>query len=313
MMHRPTEQADEGGWPGLEVLGEATVQEGSGEGNRAEVASLLRATGLHLEAQRYADCGRVGVATCSKCGHRHRGVVRYRCNSRICPECAERKANLDYRSLLRCVEAHPQVPGWSFAHIVLTTKPSGSVRKDLVNIRGGLSRVKGYFRAKRFQLTRDGRKVFAGAGSVEMGEGGMLHCHLVLFVPFIPEAELVGVWGLGFVKAKRVKDSGQLREACRYVLKFGRLDDPVKAVNLLVAMKYCYRSESGRWVSFRRTWTWGRFYGKVFLSSRSRPCPCPCCSGRQWDVDYRWSEPATGPPEILRTYLEKRPLPSIAV
>lgn len=121
---------------------------------------------------------------------------------------------------------------------------------------------------------------YRGAGylsSVELGgQNNMLHCHAIVYGPFIPIRVLKQTWakltGDSFIVD--IRAVRKVRDAARYVLKY--IVKPPAADSFQTIADYAWRIKGTR-----RLRTGGIFYNRVRKTVlETLPCVCPYCGNR---------------------------------
>lgn len=252
---------------------------------------------LRTEARRFAECGtRFIVLRCPN--HDLRFHVPISCGSRICERCAAAQSKgLRQRieTVLRSRMAKkPRGFGVFMLTLTTTTKrhgPDGPARKDIRRFYRESSMFLRLFYGKyASKVSRTGKVVqvrvkkklkFRGAGFIAATEFGgtsnMLHCHAIVFGPYISQKKLSAAWlkitgdsSIVDVRAVRsVKDG--VREIVKYVIK------PPTGDSLMAIADYAWRIKGTR-----RLRTGGVFYNHPGLKkpkSEKQPLECPYCRG----------------------------------
>jgi len=260
---------------------------------REKVADNLYATGLYKESSRYRQCGKMVRDYCPACGHKELKTRSFWCESRICPECAERAEKKIFIATIEAMKSVPVASGWRWRHITITQKRVDYVplTDDLEKLKGGLNRLRKFFcNKKRFKITVNGKKVFGALGGIEFGpKNGMVHAHILAYTPFLDQDEIQSVIGLGWIGIKEVKTEKGIKEVTRYCVDFTGKGDGLPSPDFMCAVAHALKGK-------RRIFTWGSLYNKIRIRKEFdfEPKICPKCGGMML---WHFTEYETGPPE----------------
>ena len=231
---------------------------------RADVASIMCVQGRYKEAARIEECGTFVRKVCPSCGYRELRTYQLRCDLRECPECARMEAKRLFVRIMRTVKKIPLFPGWTWRHLVITSKRDNSkpMKDDYLKIKAGLRKLRAYFRKKEFSNR------ISAVGGIQFGpKNCMAHVHLAIFCKWLNLQEIKEVTGLGSCWIKVIKTSEQFYEAVRYGCNVSKVVDPVYLANCGLTFK-----------GSRRLFTWGFLYGSTTPEKRVKvECKCPCC------------------------------------
>jgi len=144
----------------------------------------LRVVGLYADASRWESCGIKEPYYCGGCGNRR--LVAVRCDLKICPDCARRRAAKLRAAWLRAAHRVPKRRGYRWALLTLTLVKSGDVRADYARIVKCWQRM-----TQKLRRKHDG---IGGFRSVEVGDDGNVHIHALSYLPFIEQATLSDEW-----------------------------------------------------------------------------------------------------------------------
>jgi len=188
--------------------------------SRSAVAAWLRSNEMEKAGSKLENCRKRGMVLC--CLNGHRWGVRIRCDLRVCPECLKRLGKKVWDVRARDMDAMRRGrSGWTWKLLTLTVK-TGEVGWDKDELKARIVKVWKCGRSllKEFFLNRDG----AGAvGVTEVGKGGNVHVHLVVWGPYVPQETLAARWEQ-LTKDSKVVDvrkvKGSLRGALAYVGKY---------------------------------------------------------------------------------------------
>jgi hypothetical protein len=246
--------------------------------------------GQQLEIiERFRRCGQEGrVSVCPSCNIKF--FSRFYCKARLCDVCARIYGRQVYKKVMDLIGPclADRKKGWTVAMLTLS-ESSGKYRcryPDCDEYRrfnrnvGAFCRLfYGKFRGKfsRTGKVVENRKHFRGAGTIGVNEFGQdnnnLHCHLLIYGPWIPWAELQRAWvritggDTGcFIEPIRNPNKAA-HYVAKYITKAPRFLDPTRAVEYVNAVK-----------GSRRIRTGGVFYNQVKLSKADRERDqCPFC------------------------------------
>ncbi len=273
---------------------------------KARAEALIQSTSLAEEKQgikllteagKFADCGsRVYLLHCPN--HDINFHVPISCSSRICERCAAAHS----KGLRQRIEAviRPRLEkkprGYGVFMLTLTTTtdrhgPDGPTRKDIRRFyRESSAFLRLFYGKYACRFSRSGKVVqvrvkkklkFRGAGFIAStefgGESNMLHCHAIVFGPYISQKKLSAAWlkitgdspVLDIRAVKSVKDG--VREVVKYILK------PPTGDSLTAIADYAWRIKGTR-----RLRSGGIFYNHPGLRKQKREkiaIECPYCGG----------------------------------
>jgi hypothetical protein len=239
-----------------------------GDVERASVAEFLREIGHYKAAWRLERCGGGYIRVrCKFCSEEAR--VRFTCNVRLCRDCVRVQSKLALRKILVALmwlqKEGRLKKGWTWKLLTLTTRREGSERERV-------RLLKKEFRNLwlRYYAHVKGVGCFY---AIEIGNGGNVHLHAVMYVPFVEREEIKRYWekrtGAYIVDIRAVRFG--LHHVAAYVVKY-MLKETEGDINRLVSN---YIAVYG----LRRVGAKGIFYGvKVVEEKRS---VCILCG--QWD------------------------------
>ena len=239
--------------------------------------------------ERFRRCSREGrVKICPHCHIKF--FRRLYCKARLCDVCARIYGRQVYKKVMHLIgpSVASRKKGWTVAMLTLS-ESSGKYRSHYPNQDeykrfnrnvGAFCRLfYGKFRG-RFSRTGkvvEDRKHFRGAGSIGVNEFGQdnnnLHCHLLIYGPWIPWADLQRAWvritgGDTGCFIEPIRNPGKAAHyVAKYITKAPRFLDPARAIEYVKAAK-----------GSRRIRTGGIFYNQVKLSKvKPDRDQCPFC------------------------------------
>ncbi len=239
---------------------------------RQQTTNRLRDYYYENRAVRFEKCGSTGFVYkcgCGKVTHGH-----FKCEMRICPECAEKNAFKLFKEFKGMIERLNLINSaghnYRFRHIVLTC-PVQDLFYDVNKVFTRIEYIRQYLYEKF-------HKNWGGIVGFEIGHKNLMcHFHLLLYCPFIPKPEIEKKWRLGYVWIGLANKKNDLNKAlynvCLYVTGFkhrkggGKVHDPETLVNIELALK-------GK----RRIKTWGMFYNRL-KPKLTKLFLCPDCCG----------------------------------
>lgn len=239
--------------------------------------------------ERFRQCGQEGrVHQCPQCTVKF--FSRFYCKARLCDVCARIYGRQVYKKTMDLIGPclAERKKGWTVAMLTLS-ESSGKYRsrypdrdeyKQFNRNVGAFCRL--FYGKFRGRFTRTGkvsedRKRYQGAGTVAVNEFGQdnnnLHCHILLYGPWIPWEKLQRAWvritggDTGcFIEPIRNPDKAA-HYVAKYITKPPRFIDPARAVEFVKAVK-----------GGRRIRTGGIFYNQIKISKVDRERDqCPFC------------------------------------
>ena len=239
--------------------------------------------------ERFRQCGQQGrVQVCPRCSLKF--FSRFYCKYRLCDVCARIYGRQVYKKVMELIGPclASRKPGWTVAMLTLS-ESSGKYRSHYPNQDeykrfnrnvGAFCRL--FYGKFRGRFTRSGkvgedRKRFQGAGTVAVNEFGQdnnnLHCHLLLYGPWIAWETLQRAWVriTGGDTGCHIEPIRNPNKAAHYVAKYitkaPRFIDPARAVEFVKSAK-----------GSRRIRTGGIFYNQIKLSKVDHDRDqCPFC------------------------------------
>lgn len=239
--------------------------------------------------ERFRRCGQEGrVQVCPRCALKF--FSRFYCKARLCDVCARIYGGQVYKKVIDLIGPclANRKKGWTVAMLTLS-ESTGKYRSHYPN-REEYKRFNqnvsafcrlffGKFRGRFSRTGRvvEDRKHFRGAGTIGVNEFGQdnnnLHCHILLYGPWIPWAELQRAWvkitggDTGcFIEPIRQPDKAA-HYVAKYITKAPRFLDPSRAIEYLRSAKNTRRIKTG-----------GIFYNRVKLSKTDHERDeCPFC------------------------------------
>ena len=184
---------------------------------RERLAEFLQSCGKHKAAWRLKNCGTGYIALrCRACGEVSR--VRFTCNVRICGECVRRQSKEALKKILAVLLYLDRMRsfrrGWTWKLLTVTTRSEGSERW-----RVGLVKREFHNLWHRYYGRERGAGCFY---AVEIGEGGNVHLHAVMYAPYRERDELKRYWerrtGAYIVDIRMVRFG--LHHVAAYVVKY---------------------------------------------------------------------------------------------
>ena len=239
--------------------------------------------------ERFRTCRSQGrVLLCPNCCLRF--YTRFYCKARLCDTCARIYGRQIYKKVMHLVEPFfsNKKKGFTLAMLTLsesTAKYRGRFpdQDDTKRFNRNVATFCRLFYGKyRGRFSRNGkvvedRKHYQGAGTIAVNEFGQdnnnLHCHLLLYGPWIPHAQLLAAW-IKITDGDRgcfIEPIRNPKKAAHYVAKYvtkpPRFLDPHRAVEFLAATKGTRRIKTG-----------GVFYNQLKLEKIAHdPDRCPFC------------------------------------
>lgn len=188
--------------------------------SREAVASWLRGNGSELFGAKLENCRKRGLVL--SCLNGHRWAVRIRCDLRICPDCLKRLGRKVWDVRARDMNSLAEGrPGWSWKLLTLTLRREG----DSWTKEGMAESIRKIWKCGR-ALLKANYLSLQGAGAVgvtEVGRGGNVHIHLMVWGPYVPQERLSEQW-LKLTGDSKIVDVrkvwGSLRGALGYIGKY---------------------------------------------------------------------------------------------
>lgn len=257
-------------------------------------ADIFQTTDLRLAnkldiVERFRLCGSQGRwKYCPKCQLDF--YSRFYCKARLCDTCARIYGQQIYKKIIAQVQPYfaNRKKGWTIAMLTLsesTAKYRGRLpdQDDTKRFNKNVAAFCRLFYGKhRGRFSRSGkvvedRKRYLGAGTIAVNEFGQdnnnLHCHLLIYGPWIPHNQLLNAWIkiTGGDRGCFIEPIRQPRKAAHYVAKYvtkpPRFFDLKRAVAFLNATK-----------GTRRIKTSGVFYNRIKIAKIAHnPEQCPFC------------------------------------
>lgn len=245
--------------------------------------------------ERFRLCGQQGRSmSCPDCAVLF--YSRFYCKARLCDTCARIYGRQIYKKTMSLIKPFfsNRKKGYTLAMLTLsesTAKYRGRFpdQDETKVFNKNVSTFCRLFYGKyRGRFSRTGkvvedRKHYQGAGTISVNEFGRdnnnLHCHILLYGPWILHAELLAAWikitgGDRGCYIEPIRNPGKAAHyVAKYVTKPPRFYDMHKAVEFLSAIKGTRRIKTG-----------GVFYNKIKLDKVTHDSDrCPFCA-----VDLRY-------------------------
>jgi len=188
--------------------------------SREDVSLWLRENGSELAGAKLENCRKRGRVF--RCPNGHRWAVPIRCDLRICPPCLKRLGRKvwDIRAKDLAEMARGK-QGWTWKMLTLTLRVEG----DGWTKEGLRERIKKIWKCAR-KLLKEFFLLSSDAGAVgvtEVGSGGNVHLHVVVWGPYASQDVLSERW-LALTGDSKIVDirqiKGSLEGALRYVGKY---------------------------------------------------------------------------------------------
>ena len=263
------------------------------------------------QSDRLKTCG--VVQGYQECPDGHRKLTRFYCDQpKYCRRCARIASNRKSAHLKKITHRMLKRPitGYRMRFLTLTLKKSGDTRKDAERVMGAFSKL---WRA----LFKD--EFSAAWRRVEVGPGGMVHLHILLYCKWVQVEDISAKWEeltgdskVVFIKEIKRREKGDLKKAvdevCKYVTD---MDKWVEKHGIERGLELVYNI--GRALHGKRlSESYGTYRRRVFEKRIGEQMPrereespdrCDCC-GKKWVVFREVIEPR-GPPQLRvhsRTY-----------
>lgn len=252
-----------------------------GHDRYVEIIEALKEIKLYKEAYKLEACGRNGYVLI--CPEGHQVYALSRCDLRICNDCALRFGKRLWRRYLPVLRVALKWdrPGYSLKLLTLTKRNRKSAQD--------CETLQGEFR----QFFKDVRKFLDSVFPKEKGCGALavlevtknftIHCHVLLYGPFVLQGTLSDLWleitgDSCIVDIRQVK--GSVRLALNYILKYIQkpcfFERPKDYALYLGALK-----------GVRRVHSYGLFYNFSVDEEEKPPIVCPFCGGSlEFDRDF---------------------------
>lgn len=250
----------------------------------ARVAVAMEKVGLDDDADRVRQCGNERLFVDPN-GHTRWGHEQ--CEHRLCPRCARRRSKKMGRAWADAAERVPKRRGYRWRLVTLTLLV-GSTQGRLFGLEAGTQdlmadfvRIKDCFaRLRRRWRNRDRWEGLAGFYALEVGElvtGRNVHIHMLVYTPYLPQAELSEEWleltGDSMIVDVRLAYD-DLRKAVKEITKYITKLTLTRDVDELVAIHLAMRGKpTGR--------PFGLAHGTVDVLVTD-PIACKHCGSTTW-------------------------------
>lgn len=248
-----------------------------------KIVHALEDRGMGHEAWKLDTCCQSGrVLTCGT----HQVFVPVRCDLRICDSCCERhgkRIKLRYGQILQdAVQGH-----YRRSHrlkFLTLTKHNPEKITDPERLHHTIKRF--LKDVRKLINTVYAKKNGCGALAVlEVTRNFTIHCHVIVYGPYIPQSELSTRWNKitgdsRVVDIRQVKGEPKraLNYTFKYIAKAAAFDEPVDYATYLAALS-----------GIRRVHSFGIFFNFKVNETESEPSVCPKCGKELYfDKDFHF-------------------------
>lgn len=239
--------------------------------------------------ERFRKCKQQGqISSCPDCQTRF--YTRFYCKARLCDTCSRIYGGRVQKKVMSVVRPYfaNRKKGWTLAMLTLSEStakyrgrfPNQDDTKRFNKSVGDFCRL--FYGKFRGRISRTGkvvedRKRYQGAGTIAVNEFGQennnLHCHLLIYGPWIPQAKLLTAWMnlTGGDRGCFIEPIRDPKKAAHYVAKY--VTKPPRFYDLRRAVEFLNATRGTR-----RIRTGGIFYNQIKIAKRKHdPDNCPFC------------------------------------